>query len=166
MKKTVIFLWFLCGLCSWSMGQQKEEALKKIESARIALITKRLDLTPEQAEKFWPLYNEFTKKRNAINRSFKSEKIKLDRPEASPEEKEKLLSLGLDTKQRQLDLEKEYSQKLQKVISTQQVIALRNAEKDFRKMLLDRVAQRRQQQQQRMEQFRERRNERQDRRRN
>jgi hypothetical protein len=40
-----------------SFGQDRD-ARQKIESARIALITERLGLTPEQAEKFWPIYNE------------------------------------------------------------------------------------------------------------
>ena len=148
------------------MGQRNEEALKKIESARIALITKRLDLSPAQAEKFWPLYNEYSKKRSELNRSFKEERKKLGHAEASPQDQEKLIALGLEAKQQQLNLEKEYAGKMQEVITAQQIISLRNAERDFRKMLLDRVGQRRQQQRQRMEQFRERRNDRQERRRN
>lgn len=31
---------------------------ERLESFRIQFITKKLDLTPAEAEKFWPLYNE------------------------------------------------------------------------------------------------------------
>lgn len=31
---------------------------ERLESYRIQFITKKLDLTPAEAEKFWPLYNE------------------------------------------------------------------------------------------------------------
>lgn len=37
------------------MTKQQRE---RLESFRIQFITKKLDLTPAEAEKFWPLYNE------------------------------------------------------------------------------------------------------------
>jgi hypothetical protein len=35
-----------------------KEQRERLESFRIQFITKKLDLTPAEAEKFWPLYNE------------------------------------------------------------------------------------------------------------
>jgi uncharacterized protein (DUF4415 family) len=35
-----------------------KEQRARLESFRIQFITKKLDLTPTEAEKFWPLYNE------------------------------------------------------------------------------------------------------------
>ena len=40
-------------LISWWTTAQNREMMQKIEAAKIALITERLELTPEQAEKFW-----------------------------------------------------------------------------------------------------------------
>src|SRR6478609_4899475 len=51
--------------------QQNEHAKEKIKAARIGLITQRLGLTPEQAEKFWPIYNEFTQKRTDLRQQYK-----------------------------------------------------------------------------------------------
>jgi len=36
-------------------SNRDENAKDKIKAARIGLITQRLNLTPEQAEKFWPI---------------------------------------------------------------------------------------------------------------
>jgi hypothetical protein len=38
----------------------KGERLAQLENAKIAFITNRVTLTQEQAQKFWPLYNEFS----------------------------------------------------------------------------------------------------------
>ena len=35
----------------------------KVQSAKAALITRRLSLTPQQAERFWPVYDEFDRER-------------------------------------------------------------------------------------------------------
>ena len=38
--------------------QMTKEQRERLESFRIQFITKKLDLTPAEAEKFWPVYNE------------------------------------------------------------------------------------------------------------
>ena len=48
---------------TFSQDSTSPEARRKIQAARIALISERLGLTPEQAEKFWPVYREFSQKR-------------------------------------------------------------------------------------------------------
>jgi hypothetical protein len=35
------------------------EVRQRIESQRIAFITQRVHLTPDEATKFWPVYNEY-----------------------------------------------------------------------------------------------------------
>src|SRR5688572_4888200 len=67
MKILLIIMFLTFSLTAWA---QDGENLKKIESARIALITERLELTPEQAEKFWPLYREYVAKRQGLRREF------------------------------------------------------------------------------------------------
>jgi hypothetical protein len=130
---------------------QDPQAREKIESARIALITERLGLTPEQAEKFWPVYREYSMKQEAIRREFTDARRNFDTQNASEEENKKLLDLGLQTKERQLQLEREYSDRLLQVISNRQLLSLRKAEEDFRNMLIQRL----QQQRERQEQIRE-----------
>jgi predicted O-linked N-acetylglucosamine transferase (SPINDLY family) len=48
--------------------QQFEQQREKIESQRIAFITQELDLTPAEAQAFWPVYNEYDKKRHELNK--------------------------------------------------------------------------------------------------
>lgn len=135
------------------LGTQDLKAQEKIKAARIAFITERLGLTPEEAEKFWPVYREFTMKRQELKKEFKDNRQNPD-PNKTVEQNEKeSLELGLKLKQQELDLEKEYSGKLLKVVPAQKVMALRRAEDDFRKVLLDQIQKRQMLQQQRQRQL-------------
>lgn len=118
---------------------QSPEAMKKLEAARIALITERLELTPDQAEKFWPIYHEFSKQQREIRDEFRQMR-KVHNPSTSSEkENREILDKGLEMKQRQLNLERDFTKNVEGVISTQQIIRLRKAEDDFREMLMKRV---------------------------
>jgi len=47
------------------MGQSMGDN-EKLTAYKIAFFTQRLDLTPAEAEKFWPLYNDFSARRNKL----------------------------------------------------------------------------------------------------
>ena len=143
--KRIVFLTLLFQIIVHFTPGQSGKAREKIEAARIAMITKELDLTPEQAQKFWPVYNEFKAKRGELSRSFKQKRREFDASKASEEERQQMLDLRLETQQNQLNLEKEYSQKLLDVISSKQIIQLRQAEDKFRKLLIERLQQNRDQ---------------------
>ena len=75
MKRVSIILMLF--LISFGVFAQNKDAMKKIESARIALITERLGLSPAQAEKFWPVYREYNIERREIRQEFRTEKQKV-----------------------------------------------------------------------------------------
>lgn len=125
--------------------QLDPKAEQKIKAAHAAYITERLGLTPEEAEKFWPVYREYAQKRQDLRQQFRDAKKK-------GENEKDLLDLDLKIKQQELDLEKDYSGRFQKVITPQKVMNLRQAEGDFRRLLLRQIQQR----QHRREQMRDR----------
>ena len=59
-----ILLTTLTLILAVSVFGQSNDPNEKIRRAKIALITERLDLTPEQAEKFWPIYNAYEEKKH------------------------------------------------------------------------------------------------------
>ena len=124
----------------------QDDAMRKIESARIALITERLDLSPEQAQRFWPIYNEYSTQRKALREQLTQARQGVDPQRLTDEQSRKLMELSMNIRERELNMEREYAQRLLEVISSQQIFALRRAEDDFRRMLLQRIEQRRRQQ--------------------
>jgi len=129
--------------------QADGKAREKIQAARIAYITEKLGLTPDEAERFWPVYREFALKRQELKQQLKQTR---EKPGVSEKE---MVDAGLQFKQKDLDLEKEYSGKLLNVISAQKLLTLRKAEEEFRVMILKQLQQR-QLQQERRQQFRDR----------
>lgn len=123
--------------------QMNPKVREKVEAARIALITNRLGLTPDQAEKFWPIYREFTQKRQEINREFRTAQQGIDPNNPDPKKNAALVDLGLQLKQKELNLEKDYSGRIMNVITAQQLLNLRKAEQDFRQYIMNELARRR-----------------------
>jgi len=140
----VIMLIFGSASASWAQNPNKaqnKKAMQKIESVRIGFITERLGLTPDQAQQFWPVYNEFSSKRREIRGRLKDAREDMDPKNLTDEESQRLMELGLEIRQSEVNLEKEYSGRLREVISAQQVLALRKAEGEFRTMILRRIEQ-------------------------
>jgi hypothetical protein len=130
------------------------KARTKIQAARVAYITDQLQLTPQEAEKFWPIYREFAERRKALRQQLKEVKQN-STPSQNPEQNSQAaLDAQFKVKQQELDLEKDYSGRLLKVISAQKLRTLPDAERRFRQMILDQI-QRRQMQQERRQNLRD-----------
>jgi len=129
---------------------QDKKVRDKIEAARIAYITDQLQLTPGEAEKFWPIYREFAERRREIRQQVRN--TSKTTPGQSDQD---AVDQQFKAKQQELDLEKDYSGRLLKVISAQKLRSLPQAERRFRQMILDQI-QRRQMQQDRQQNLRDR----------
>ncbi|WP_461142430.1 hypothetical protein [Spirosoma pomorum] len=112
---------------------------QKIESAKIGLITNRLNLTTNQAPQFWAVYNEYNAKKQELNRRIRQ----LNNDPARTGMNDNQLVNGLRemnaTKQKLADLDEEYMSQFLKVISPGQLTELYKTEQYFNKMLLNRL---------------------------
>jgi hypothetical protein len=155
MKKLFFYMLFMAS--SVLVIAQDEPSVRdpknaeKIQAARIALISEKLKLTPEQAEKFWPVYREFTENRMALRKQLRDAERTQDPVKPKADRDQELIKLGHQLKQQNLDLEKKYSDRLLKVISAQQLLTLPKAEEEFRKILLQRLQDRQEMREQRKE---------------
>jgi hypothetical protein len=118
--------------------RRNEEEIRKIQDAKIAIITNRINLTPEQSKDFWPIYNEFSGKKRDMNRSMR-QLIGNKGEGASDDQAMNNLKEVQDLKQKQLELEKEYQARFLTVISAKQLVELYKAERTFNDMLLQRL---------------------------
>lgn len=110
-------------------------ARERIRAAHAAYITQRLELSSSEAERFWPVYREYAEKRREL-------RLQLREAKRKDADDNTLLNLDLKIKQQELDLEKEYTQKLNKIISAEKMLKLREAEIDFRKLILRQIERR------------------------
>ena len=120
-------------------GGRKGQRLGQLENAKIAFITNRVSLTQEQAQKFWPLYNEFSARRRELNRSGRL--LRRDVTDGMTDQQiRENFNQAFAMRQQELNLEKDYFDKFQKVIALRQVVQLFQAERDFTKEVIKRVA--------------------------
>lgn len=123
--------------------RNQPERRQKIESYKIGFITEKLNLTPQEAQKFWPVYNEYQAKKQDIQKSM-AEKYKDYRlsKEATEKQATGLIDSSLMEMQANLDLTRDYYGKLKAILSPQKIVLLFNAERQFRRELLQRLADR------------------------
>jgi len=130
---------FSTGLMAQQRGssdiqQRRSIDKEKLESARIAFITNRLELTPSQAEKFWPLYNQNRDKRENLMREM-MEINRADTKNLSETRAKELLDKKLDIQQNLLNIEKSFMKEITQVISPNQALQLGGVNRDFTRQI-------------------------------
>ena len=114
----------------------------KIEALKIAFITKRLQLTAEEAEKFWPVYNQYEAEKKQIRESTVGtiKQLKED-GEFTNAEADQAIAKYVEFKSRDLDLTKKYILEFKKILPSVKIAKLVTAEEHFKKMLMKQAQQ-------------------------
>ncbi len=114
---------------------------ERLKSMKVAYITQELNLTPAEAEKFWPLYNEFEAKRNEIASSIMQghPREMPDFGRMSDEEVNELIILKFKEERAMVNLQEEYYEKYKKVLPIKKVAKYYESEKRFRSHLLHQI---------------------------
>ena len=151
MKSSILRLFMSCllmiGAVSpvFSQGPGKGPDREDIESMKIAFLTRRLNLTPDEARKFWPVYNQFSEELKVIreNRNKAAKDTKDNFETLSDKEVEKNVDGEITFRQQELDLLKKYHNQFKQTLPIKKVAKLYRAEEDFKKELLERIKERR-----------------------
>jgi hypothetical protein len=137
MKKLLLLIAILCCISGLALAQpdpgHREE---KIAAFRAEVFTRVLRLTPEEAQGFWPVYNEFQDQREKVQQSARPGKQEDQMTDAEVEEQ---IKKHFEKKQRELDLERELYQKLRKVLPARKIVRIPAAEREFREALVKRL---------------------------
>ncbi|UII79125.1 hypothetical protein [Flagellimonas sp. CMM7] len=136
MNKRLLILSMLMMSATWFYGQGPGR--ERIKTLKVAFITERLNLTSEEAQSFWPIYNEHEKILGGIRRN---ERIELKSQAAllesmSEEETSELLDKYIALHKKKYDAQKDFIAKIRKVIPPKKTLLLLKAEEDFKKRLL------------------------------
>ena len=150
MKSKIVFrlssvlIAFLVIMSVNNVFAQHENFQKKrqeINSEKIAYITKELNLTPQEAQVFWPVYNEYQSKMEAEMKAFRDEKKSIDYDKISDKEASALADQQIIQMQKMLDVKKAYHAKFKEVLPPKKLLKLYDAEKGFRRQLLKQIHQ-------------------------
>jgi hypothetical protein len=118
MQKILLII-FLCfpffGMAQNGPGKTAE-GRERLEAIQIAYLTKELNLTSQEAEKFWPVYYKYQGEMKAVLKNPNEEDV-------------------LDKQQQVLDIRKKYKSDFTKLIGAERTNKLYEAEMRFREMV-------------------------------
>lgn len=109
---------------------------EKLQAARIAFITSRIDLKPEQAERFWPVFNKYTDQRESTMKSISE--LNRGSEAISEDEAKTRVQKRIQLQQKLIDDEKVFVAEVSKVITYKQVLMLHNIARDFNRYIYQR----------------------------
>lgn len=140
--KTLLALLFICSLTTFTFSQNEKHKVdkEKIKTMKVAFITQKIDLTTDEAQKFWPIYNEFENKNEALFlEKRKLRKASKSEIELTDKQIETNINNEFNLKQKELDLEKEYFTKFKTVLSIKKIEQLYLAQDQFKRELLRKI---------------------------
>lgn len=114
---------------------------EEIESLKIAFFTQKLNLSPEEAKVFWPIYNDMQKERNALRKERMQKMISYRKTteidNLTDAQVQSLITSEFDFKQRDLNLDKKYYNKLKSQLPIKVVGKFYRAQEGFKRELLN-----------------------------
>ena len=131
MKKSLLLYGIICWLGIAAFAQDNEADQKpngaRLEALKIAYITKKLNLTPQEAQRFWPVYNQYAADMKEVRKNANQ----ASEPEIATEEKI-------------LNIRKKYNGEFVKALSPQRADQFFRCEKEFGAFVTRELIQRRQ----------------------
>jgi len=131
-------LLFLLPSILWAQRPRGEE----IESLKIAFFTKKLDLSPEDAKVFWPIYNDMQAEQNALRKERFQKMISFRKvteiDNLTDAQIQSLITSEFDFRQRDLNIEKKYYNRFKAVLPIKIIGKYYRAQEAFKRELLNR----------------------------
>jgi hypothetical protein len=120
--KPVFILITICLFATGTIAQNKPAGegrnmeAKKLQAMEMAFITKELNLTPDEAQKFWPVFNQY---RNELKSIAKNQSV----------------NDQLERQQKVLDVRKRYREDFSKCVDQQRANKVFGVEAEFRNLV-------------------------------
>ena len=130
MKKIYLFVMIFLGVILGVTAQENDTRNDggRIQAFKIAYLTKKLNLSPEEAQRFWPIYNKYESEIRSVRIENRGQRIN-----------------EIETEERILNIRKKYNGEFSKALSTDKVDKLFRSEREFGNMVQKELNERRQQ---------------------
>lgn len=141
MKKYLLIIVMMLSVAGVSVAQDDGGGKPnggRLEALKIAYLTKKLNLSTEEAQKFWPIYNQYM------------DEIRKTRMDARQNK-----AAELNTEEKLLDIRKKYNGEFNKALSSEKVNQFFKAEKEFGTVLQKELMERRMQRMENRKPFRQ-----------
>ena len=121
--------------------ERRDEVMKRIEAIKVGFFTKELDLTPEEAKAFWPVYEEY---QNRLEAQKDARRVLLNNVAKFPEEMNddelnELIDHRTEQAKQALDARLDFIQSIREFLPPIKVVRYYKAEDEFRSNVLERI---------------------------
>ena len=148
-RSAAVLAALILSVTAFSMSPQtqgeKRDWRDKLKAEKVAFMTTRMDLTPQEAEKFWPVYNQLEqeshKKFQKLMESYRNLEKALQN-NAGKAEVEKLLKAYVKAKDESAGMEEANMKKYLEILPAEKVARLYVGEEDFRRSQISRLGKR------------------------
>lgn len=149
LKKGMLMLFTAIGFSMISIAQpgaKMEQKKEKVEAMKIGFITQQMNLTPEEAQKFWPVYNQMNNEIENLRkeRQLSRENVKDNFETMTDPEFEKLINDEIASRQKEFDIQKKYVAQFKSVVPIKKVAQFYRAEEQFKRKLLEKIQEKKQ----------------------
>lgn len=138
MKKIILILAIFFGFATL-LAQDRVEKRENIKTLKTAFITTELNMSNEEAQKFWVVYDIYSEKKHQLMRERKKmlttinfQKIDLGDEKEAEKILSKLEKIDLDF----YELKKKMILELRPIIGSKKILKLKKTEEDFNKKML------------------------------
>jgi hypothetical protein len=118
-------------------AQAQGDGSGRVRTMRINFITERLRLPADQNARFWTVYNRYMDERSALRSVYKNQFKSNNNEHMGQYAANRFVDDNIEYKEKDLELSKKYKEELLKVINAQQLADVYQAERDFKKMLIE-----------------------------
>lgn len=120
---------------------KKEDKLENVRSQKIAFLTQKMNLSPNEAQVFWPVYNEFTTQKEALNKKKRDVMAELRQKweNATDSQKEAVADQLIAFRMEEARLDETYHAQFKKVLPIDKVLKLYQAELQFKNHLMKQI---------------------------
>lgn len=140
----ILLLGMQAGFAQAGKDTTRGDKQRKVETLKIAYLSQQLDLSPAEAQQFWPVYNRYQEEaRQLIADKRRHQLSRTQLQQASNEQAASALNNEFDFQQKALQLRTKYKQEFLKVLPPKKVMLLYKSEHDFNSRLIRELRNRR-----------------------
>lgn len=139
-NRIILLAFFVLISSTLVIGQDRQrrhgEISEKLKAQKIAFIVESLELTADESEKFWPIYNEYKSEMKALHMDaqFSSD--------MSEEQAQKLLNDRLEIDRKLIAVKETYNKRFLEVISAKKLVKLSYVDRRFKHNMLNDIKRR------------------------
>jgi hypothetical protein len=126
---------------SQGKGKEKEDHMERVKALKVAFLTDKLQLTSKEAETFWPVYNEYSEKRDKIRDEQKAQgkQYKQSAETITDQQALEISDKIIQLMKQETQLAEDFHNKIKTLLPGKKIAALYQAEFDFRRDMIKKI---------------------------